>query len=100
MKLVPLTSDYELTTFDCGDNDLNEFLLCDAKKAHELRIANTFILEDDGRVAAYFCLLNDRISRSEITGSRWKKKNGFKELTKKEEDEHTRLMFFDMMDVE
>ena len=61
MKLVPLTSDYELTTFDCGDNDLNEFLLCDAKKAHELRIANTFILE---------------------------------------EDEHTRLMFFDMMDVE
>ena len=26
-------------------------------------------------------------------------KNGFKELTKKEEDDHTRLMFFDMMDV-
>ena len=26
-------------------------------------------------------------------------KNGFKALTKKEEDEHTRLMFFDMMDV-
>ena len=170
MKLVPLTADYELTAFDCGDDDLNEFLLNDAKKAHELRIANTFILEDDGRIAAYFCLLNDRISRSEITGSRWKKikasfpvskqfrsypcikvgrfavsvdyrgqnvgtwlmnnlkerlnagqsqsafryitidaylsaipfyeKNGFKPLTKKEEDDHTRLMFFDMMDVE
>lgn len=28
------------------------------------------------------------------------RKNGFQELTKKEEDEHTRLMFFDMMDVE
>ena len=27
------------------------------------------------------------------------RKNGFKELTKKEEDDHTRLMFFDMMDV-
>ncbi len=28
------------------------------------------------------------------------RKNGFKELTKKDEDEHTRLMFFDMMNVE
>ena len=169
MRLVPLTSDYELTPFDCGDSDLNEFLLNDAKKAFELRIANTFILEDDGRIVAYFCLLNDRISRNEISRSRWKKikanfpvskqfrsypcikvgrfavsmdyrgknigtwlmnklkerlnagqnqsvfryitvdaylsaidfyrKNGFKELTKKEEDDHTRLMFFDMMDV-
>ena len=169
MQLVPLTPDYPLVAFDCGDNDLNRFLLDDAKPSHELRIANTFILEDNGRIAAYFCLLNDRISRSEITGSRWKKirakfpvskqfrsypcikvgrfavsvdyrgqnigswlmdklnerlnvgqnqsafryitvdaylsaiefyrKNGFQELTK-EEDEHTRLMFFDMMDVE
>lgn len=73
MQLVPLTPDYPLVAFDCGDNDLNRFLLDDAKHAQELRIANTFILEDNGRIAAYFCLLNDRISRSEITGSRWKK---------------------------
>ena len=26
-------------------------------------------------------------------------KNGFVHLTKKDEDEHTRLMFFDMMDI-
>ena len=64
MRLVPLTSDYELTPFDCGDSDLNEFLLNDAKKAFDFY-----------------------------------RKNGFKELTKKEEDDHTRLMFFDMMDV-
>ena len=169
MDLIPLTQDYELTAFDCGDEDLNAFLLNDAKKAAELRIANTFILEDDGRIVAYLCLQNDRISRNEITGSRWKKikskfpvtkqfrsypcikigrfavsidyrgqnvgtwlmdkikdllnkdvsrsafryitvdaylsaipfyeKNGFVHLTKKEEDEHTRLMFFDMMDI-
>lgn len=169
MELIPLTQNYELTAFDCGDDDLNAFLLNDAKKAVELRIANTFILEDEGRIVAYFSLLNDRISRNEITGSRWKKikskfpvskqfrsypcikigrfavsvdyrgksigrwlmsqlkerlkavqsqsafryitvdaylsaipfyeKNGFVHLTKKEEDEHTRLMFFDMMDI-
>lgn len=170
MQLVPLTPDYPLTAFDCGDDDLNKFLLDDAKPAQELRIANTFILRaDDGRIAAYFCLLNDKISKSEVIGSRWKKikssfprdkqfgsypsvkigrfavsldfrgknvgsdmmdmlikklkversvsafhyltvdaylsaipfyeKNGFLHLTKKDEDEHTRLMYFDMMEI-
>ena len=47
MQLVPLTPDYPLVAFDCGDNDLNRFLLDDAKHAQELRIANTFILEDN-----------------------------------------------------
>ena len=74
MRLVPLTPDYPLVAFDCGDDDLNKFLLDDAKPAQELRIANTFIVEaDDGRIAAYFCLLNDKISKSEVIGSRWKK---------------------------
>ena len=77
MKLVPLTPDYPLVAFDCGDDDLNKFLLDDAKPAQELRIANTFILEaDDGRIAAYFCLLNDKISKAEVIGSRWKKIRG------------------------
>lgn len=76
MKLIPLTYDYKLGEFDCSDDDLNEFLLVDAKPCLSLSIANTFILEDDGRIVAYFCLLNDKISRTEITGSRWKKIKG------------------------
>ncbi len=170
MKLVPLTLDYELSKFDCGDKDLNDFLLNDAKPSLQLRIANTYILEDEeGCTAAYFCLLNDKISKHEIIGSRWKKiksnfpkgkqfgsypsikigrfavsqnyhgvhlgsvlldmllkmfkvenehsafryitvdaylsaipfyeKNGFIHLTTKDEDTHTRLMFYDMMEV-
>ena len=169
MRLVPLTPDYEIGEFDCGDSDLNEFLSEDAKHFLNKRIANTFILEDDGCVVAYFCLLNDKVSRLEVTNSRWKKikdsfpegkrfrsypsvkigrfavsaayrgknigtdlmnsikrmlhtemsrsafrfitvdaylsaipfyeKNGFNQLTQKEEDEHTRLMFFDMMNM-
>ena len=170
MKIVSLTPDYVLSTFNCGDDDLNEFLLEDAKLFLEKRIANTFILEDEGRIAAYFCLLNDKVSRQEITNSRWKTikdsfpesknfrsyptikigrfavskdyqgqhigstlmdrlklflmnevsrsafryitvdaylsaipfyvKNGFALLTQKEESEHTRLMYFDMMEME
>jgi len=170
MKIVPLTSDYNVTGFDCGDSDLNEFILEDAKHFLEKRIANTFILEDEGKIAAYFCLLNDKVSRQEITNSRWRKikdsfpenkrfrsyptikigrfavsldyrnrnvgtdlmkslklilknestrsafryitvdaylsavpfylKNGFVELTEKEENDHTRLMYFDMLTLE
>ena len=170
MKIVPLTSDYNVTGFDCGDGDLNEFILEDAKHFLEKRIANTFILEDEGKIAAYFCLLNDKVSRQEITNSRWRKikdsfpeskrfrsyptikigrfavsldyrnrsvgtdlmkslklilknestrsafryitvdaylsavpfylKNGFVELTEKEENDHTRLMYFDMLTLE
>ena len=73
MRLVPLTLDYELTEFNCGDEQLNNFLYEDAKPSLELRIANTFILEDNGRIVAYFCLLNDKISKDEVIGSRWKK---------------------------
>ena len=170
MNLVRLTPGYELTAFDCGDEQLNNFLFEDAMPSLELRIANTFILEDDGRIVAYFCLLNDKVSKNEVIGSRWKKiranfprdkqfssyptikigrfavsldyrgrnigsdlmgmikrllndrmgnsafryitvdaylsavpfyeKNGFVHLTKKDEDKHTRLMFFDMKEVE
>ncbi len=170
MKLVRLTQDYELKEFDCGDFDLNDFLFDDAKHFLEKRIASTFILEDGGKIVAYFCLLNDKISRLEITSSRWKeikdsfpeskrfrsypsikigrfavssaysgkhigselmttikvllsnyqnysafrfltvdaylsaisfyRSNGFKELTQKDENESTRLMYFDMMEIE
>ena len=50
MRLVPLTLDYVLTEFNCGDEQLNNFLYDDAKPSLELRIANTFILEDNGRI--------------------------------------------------
>lgn len=48
MRLVRLTPDYEFGAFDCGDEDLNGFLIDDAKNFLSKRIANTFILEDEG----------------------------------------------------
>ncbi|MBR6002074.1 MAG: GNAT family N-acetyltransferase [Bacteroidales bacterium] len=169
MRLIRLTPEYQFGDFDCGDSDLNDFLVEDAKPFLDKRIANTYILEDEDRIVAYFCLLNDKISRLEVTNSRWKsikdsfpegkrfrsypsikigrfavsrhyrgqrigselistikyllgngqnlsafrfitvdaylsaihfyEKNGFKILSQKEEDKHTRLMYYDMMEV-
>ncbi len=63
MKLVRLHADSVISEFDCGDEDLNNFLVEDAKGFLDKRIANSFILEDGGIVAAYFCLLNALVSR-------------------------------------
>ena len=169
MELIRLSYTLPIHSFDCGDEDLNNFLLEDAKPFLEKRIANSFVLMDNDRIAAYFCLLNDKISRQEVTNSQWKKiknnfpigkkfssypaikigrfavsinyrgqqigsklmnilkdmlnsnsnysafryitvdaylsavdfysKNGFVELTEKDKNDHTRLMYFDMMEL-
>ncbi len=170
MRLVKLTVEHDLSQFDCGDKDLNGFLKDDALYFTKQRIANTFVLEDCDNIAAYFCLLNDKVSQQESSNNKWRKikhgypdgkqfssypaikigrfavsvdyqgqnlgtdlmamlkdmldsnpnysafryltvdaylsaigfyeKNGFKILSPKTKDEHTRLMFFDMMELE
>lgn len=50
-----------MKSFDCGDADLNDFLLNDAKLFAEKKIANTYILEDKGCIVAYYSLLNDKV---------------------------------------
>lgn len=80
MRLVRLTPDTELVGFDCGDEDLNSFLVEDAKSFLDKRIATSYLLVDGDNIVAYFCLLNDKISRQDVTNSQWKKiRGGFPE---------------------
>lgn len=72
LQLIRLTDDFSLGSFDCGDEDLNDFLLNDAKAFQKKQIANTYILEDERKILAYFCLLNDKISRQDSSNSMWK----------------------------
>jgi len=170
MRITKVNSDYEFKPFDCGDADLNGFLMNDAKSYAEKNIAFTFVLEDDeGYALAYYSLLNDKISKSETSNAAWRKvkklfphdkhfgsypaikigrfavgkdfngqgigsklitaikrtlankdtdsafrfitvdaylsavpfyeKNGFKALVADDDDKHTRLMYFDIMEM-
>lgn len=56
MKLVKLTPDTELAGFDCGDEDLNNFLVEDAKGFLDKRIVTSYILEEDGNIVAYYLI--------------------------------------------
>ncbi|MBD5261428.1 MAG: GNAT family N-acetyltransferase [Bacteroides sp.] len=76
MNLIKLNSDTDLSGFDCGDEDLNDFLVEDAKGFLDKRIATSYILKDNDNIVAYFCLLNDKISRQDVTNSQWKKIKG------------------------
>lgn len=73
MRLVELSADYEMKPFDCGDADLNGFLVNDAKAYSEKRIAKSFLLLNNDEIAAFFCLFNDKVSRMESSNSAWRK---------------------------
>jgi predicted GNAT family N-acyltransferase len=48
--------------FDCGDNDLNEFLLEDALPHQKALLAVTYLVKHGDDIAAYFSVLNDKIA--------------------------------------
>lgn len=50
--------------FDCGDSDLNDFLLNDSKAYLDSMLAVTYVLEDNDadKTVAFYCLLNDKIT--------------------------------------
>ena len=70
MKLsapAPLTADHDLSAFDCGDAVLNDWLKHRALK-NESRFSRTYVVCDDGRVVAYFCISAGSVERASIPG--------------------------------
>ena len=72
MRLVRLEEIEHIKPFDCGDVDLNDFLLNDAKLYSNQLLANTFVLEDDDETIAYYSLLNDKISQTTLSKNLWR----------------------------
>jgi len=78
MKIIRLSQDYLFKPFDCGENDLNEFLLNDAKSYASQLLAVTYVIENDTNTVAFFSLSNDRISISETDKATWRRiRNAF-----------------------
>ncbi|MBL4754389.1 MAG: GNAT family N-acetyltransferase [Flavobacteriales bacterium] len=74
LALIRLSDSYPIKPFDCGDNDLNEFLLGDSKNYYSQLLAVTYLLEFAEETAAFFSLLNDKISIEDADSKRkWRK---------------------------
>lgn len=71
IRLRRLGSGDVVTQFDCGDDDLNDFLLTDAPLYYRVRLATSYVLEDgeSGDVIGYFSLAHDRISLTDFPSS-------------------------------
>jgi GNAT superfamily N-acetyltransferase len=63
VEVLKLTEDLKHLTddFDCGDQDLNEFVKEDALTYVNGKIAVTYILSNENKAIGFFCLSNDSI---------------------------------------
>lgn len=73
MKLIEIKNKDDIKPFDCGDADLNGFLVDDAISFHNKHIGKTFIITNEEEIIGYFCLLNDKITKIEASNGAWKK---------------------------
>lgn len=64
---VPLVATHELADFDCGEAALNDWLKQRALK-NESRFSRTYVVCEDNRVAAYFCISAGAVEREAAPG--------------------------------
>lgn len=73
IRIVRLTQNYEFKSFDCGNQDLNDFLLSDSKAYLKKLLSVTYILETDDDIVAYFSVSNDKISVPDSDKATWRR---------------------------
>lgn len=69
IRFVRLTPEHEIKPFDCGDDDLNDFLHNSAKHYSNELMAVTNILENNAETVAFFSVFNDRVAFSDFEDS-------------------------------
>lgn len=73
LNIIRLTAEHNILPFDCGDSDINDFLINDAKAYQEKLLAVTYLVESAGNTVLYFCLSNDKITSIETGNGFWRK---------------------------
>lgn len=63
-----LAKDEGVRSFDCGDEDLNDFILNESVRYRQARLAVSYVIELKGTndVVGFFSLANDRVSISDF----------------------------------
>jgi len=69
-RTVELSSDYELGGFDCGVPDLNTWLRTSALRNQKENTSRTFVLTEDERVVAFYCLATASTERGSLPNSK------------------------------
>lgn len=68
MRILRYNPERPVTDFDCGDEDLNDFIINEAHAYQKALLAVTYLVEstETGELLAYFSLANDRVSLSDF----------------------------------
>jgi GNAT superfamily N-acetyltransferase len=74
-KMLRLNDGMEIKPFESEDNDLNNFLLNDAKDYQNSLLSVTYTIQSDTETVAYYCLSNDRLSQRADEKSIWNRIN-------------------------
>ena len=65
INIIRLEEDEKIQIFDCGDEDLNDFIINEAQPYRKALIATSYIAQDkEGVLLGFFSLANDKISLS------------------------------------
>jgi len=64
---VPLTAEHDVSTFDCGEPSLNDWLRHRGLK-NESRFSRTYVACEENRVVAYFCISAGAVERTAAPG--------------------------------
>ena len=70
VDIASLSKIYNLSDFDCGDIDLNEFLKIDSFRYHQRKLASTMLVIYEDKIAGFFALCADAIKLVECEKER------------------------------
>ncbi len=66
-----LSNEFDLSKFDCGDADINAFLMDDALNFQIEKLATTYLFHIDHKPIAYFSILNDCLHDKGYEANTW-----------------------------
>lgn len=68
-----LNEDEIINSFDCNDDEINEFLLEDSKNFQNEKITNTYLFKEGNEIVAFFSISNDCLNDLGYENSIWNK---------------------------